>query len=125
MTIIFYLYNFLFTAIFAFYTKYQFEDEKAGFAHSKSEWHKYGLAMRLMLAGAFVASQFVAFTWKDMLLAGAIDMPLWDILINVVALNVAWNYRGSTSTTDKLITGVKWLAYAGFLIGAIVLKFTY
>lgn len=123
--IFFYLYNFLFSAIFAFYTKYQFQDEKLGFAHSKGLWHKYGLAMRLMIAGAFVAAQFVSFTWKDMYLAGSIDMPLWDILINVVALNMPWNYNGSTSKTDKLMKKGKWLFYAVNLIAAIIVKFTF
>jgi hypothetical protein len=60
-----------------------------------------------------------------MFLAGALDMPLWDILINVVALNVTWNYEGTTSKTDKILATVKWIAYGAILIAAIIFKFTY
>jgi len=125
LTAIFYIYNIAFTFVFALYTKYQFEDEKAGWAKSKGQWHKYGLLMRLMVPGAFVVANYINFALDDLLLAGAICMPLWDILINKIALKTSWFYNGSTSTTDKTMKGIKWIAYAGILIGSVVIKFTY
>lgn len=125
MTIIFYLYNFLFTLVFAMYTKYQVQDEKAGFAAAKSRWHRYGMMMRILLMGAFVLHLVVKFTWKDMLLAGVIDMALWDVLINVLALNMPWWYEGQTAAIDKMLKNIKWMVYGALIIVAIIIKFTY
>lgn len=127
LTALFYLYNILFTFLFVMYTKYQFIDEKLGFAHSKGGWHKYGLAMRVF---AYIAP-FVGFftipatNWKDWLLCAAMLWPFWDIGINKFALGMPALYNGSTSTMDKKFKGIKWIAYAIFLIAAIIFKFTY
>lgn len=127
LTALFYLYNFAFTIAFVLYTKYQFEDEKAGWAHSKGAWHKYGLSMRVIAyVGPFVGFMAIPHTsWKDWLLCAAILWPAWDLFINKIALKTSWFYNGSTSTMDKTIAGIKWIAYAGILIGAVVIKFTY
>lgn len=125
--ILFYLYNFAFTAVFVYYTKYQFQDEKAGWANSKGKWHKYGLTMRLMLVGAFFVGFYTLHfvTWKDLFLVGAIVMPLWDIMINKVALGMPALYNGSTSATDKKFKGFKWVAYSLFIITSVIIRFTY
>lgn len=125
-SIVFYLYVFFFTYIFAMYTKYQFQDEKLGFANSKGLWHKYGLIMKALFVMAFPIAKLIVFTWKDFFLVCAIEAPLWDILVNVYALDEKWNYEGTTAETDKAVSGtVKWICYSGILIGAIVIKFTY
>jgi len=127
LTALFYLYNIVFNTVFVFYTKYQFEDEKAGWERSKGKWHKYGMAMRVMAyAGPFVGVFSLPHTnWKDWLLCGVLIMPLWDIMINVEALGMAPLYNGATSTLDKKFKGIKWIMYALLLIGAIIIKFTY
>ena len=59
LTALFYLYNIVFNTVFVFYTKYQFEDEKAGWERSKGKWHKYGMAMRVMAYAAVCGCFFI------------------------------------------------------------------
>lgn len=127
MTILFYLYNIVFTFLFVMYTKYQFIDEKLGFAHSKGLWHKYRLAMQVMAyIGPFIGFFVIPDTnYKDWLLCAAILWPFWDIGINILALGMPAFYDGSTSSMDKKLKGIKWFAYAVILIVAIVIKFSH
>ena len=122
-----YAYNITYTVLFALYTKYQFKDEKLGWERSTGEWHKYGLAMRVMnYIGPFVGFLSIPVTtWKDWLLCGVMILPLWDMLVNVLALQTSLFYNGSTSTLDKKFKGIKWIGYAILLIGAVIIKFTY
>jgi hypothetical protein len=106
------------------YTKYQFEDMKATWATAKRKWHPWGAFMRVMFFVGVITEHFFTSEWKDLFLAGVICVILWDILVNLVDLGVAWDYNGTTAKTDK-IGKIKWFVYAGLLLTAIILKFTF
>lgn len=125
MNYLIYLTSILFTIAFAMYTKYQFEDVKAGWATAKRKWHPWGAFIRVLFFAGIIAEHVYPSGWKDILLAGVICIILWDILINVVALHVAWDYNGTTATTDKKLGKIKWFVYGGLLLAAIILKFTF
>lgn len=117
-----YLVTILFTLSFIFYSKYQFEDEKAGWSLAKSKWHPFGMSMRVLFFAALICSQFFPFDWWDLILAAVINVILIDVGINVIALHIKWNYEGSTAKTDKLLGKTKWYIYAVTLLGAAILK---
>jgi hypothetical protein len=124
MNYLIYLTSILFTVAFVMYTKYQFEDMKATWATAKRKWHPWGAFMRVMFFVGVITEHFFTSAWKDLFLAGVICVILWDILVNVVDLGVTWNYNGTTAKTDK-IGKIKWFVYAGLLLTAIILKFTF
>lgn len=117
-----YLITILFTLAFVFYSKYQFEDEKAGWAAAKSKWHPFGMAMRTLLFAALICNWFFPFDWWDLILCGIINIILFDIGINIIALKVKWNYCGKTSAIDKNLGELKWYIYAVLLVTSILLK---
>lgn len=117
-----YLVTILFTISFIFYSKFQFEDEKAGWTASKSEWHPFGMAMRILFFGALILFKYFPFDWCDLILCGVINIILFDIGINVIALHVKWNYEGVTSVLDKSIGKIKWYVYALLLVSSALMK---
>jgi hypothetical protein len=117
-----YLISILFTLAFIIYSKYQFDDEKAGWNNSKGKWHPYGFIMRVLFFVGLLVYKYFPFDYWDLLIAGAINIILWDIGINVFALKVKWNYEGETSSTDKKLGKSKWYVYACMLIGSITGK---
>ena len=123
LTILFYLCAFLNTYCFAQYTKYQLLDER-GVSKTRGKWHRWGAAMRylffVMVAIPFFPGNEIV--WADIILSAAICLPLFDILINVIALNVKWNYVGSTVGYDTKLGMKKWYGYAVILIVCILIR---
>jgi hypothetical protein len=96
------------------YSKYQFK--------GTSEWHPYGMLMRIFAIVAPFIMQYKSSSWKDYFLAGAINIILWEVLINKIALKKEWLYVGTTSKLDIHLKKYKWLLYFGLLILAIIIK---
>ena len=114
-----YITSILFTFAFIFYSKFQFEDFKH---NTNRKWKVYGMAMRaLFFAACYICSQF-GNTWQDYLLAGSINILIWEMGINVIALNEGLFHVGTTGKIDKKLDGYKWLAMLIFLIISIILK---
>ncbi len=89
------------------------------------KWHVYGFVMRaLAVITPFMVQQFPA-DWQDYLLAGCINILLWELLINKIALNVGWFHVGTTSKLDVTFGRLKWLIYTIPLIIALILKTTH
>lgn len=106
----------LFTLSFVFYSKWQFIDGRRG------RWHFWGAIMRaLPLIIAFLV-QYLNVTWKDFLLAGSINIILWELLINKIALKTNWLHIGTTSYLDLKLGKWKWLIYSIPLITSIIIK---
>lgn len=101
------------------YSKYQFEDEKAGWSQSKGKWHPYGMIMRLLFFAGLLLYKFFPFDYWDLLLSGVICIILWDVGINVFALRVKWDYVGKTDNIDKKVGKIKWYIYIVMLISSI------
>lgn len=117
-----YLITILFTICFVIYTKYQFDDEKAGWIKSKGQWHIWGFFMRLLFFAGLLVFKYFPFDWWDLLIAGVINIIIWDIGINVFALNVRWYYVGETSKIDKMIERLKFYVYGIALFISVIGK---
>lgn len=117
-----YLVTLLFTISFIVYSKFQFDDEKAGWAYSKGRWHPFGLIMRVLFFAALLVFKYFPFDWWDLAIAGIINIILWDIGINVYALKTRWNYDGNSSQYDKTFGNKKWYIYTVILIGSVLGK---
>lgn len=114
-----YLLSILFTLIFVLYTKYQFIDDRGG---PSGNWHKYGAGMRIAMFAIPFILQFFPGTWQDYLLSGSINIMLWEVLINKIALNVDWFYLGTTSKIDIKFSKIKWILYTAFIIISLFIK---
>lgn len=124
---IFIVSSILFTLCFALYFKWQNKDEYDGtFAYNKNDkkWHFYGACMRaLYYIPALYYCFFPSPTLKEVILALAINLPLYDIAINIFALNQPIFYPGSSSDYDKKLGMTKWVLYLLFLVASIVYCF--
>ncbi len=107
-----YLLSILFTIFFVYYSKYQFINGRAG------EWHIFGMLMRMTV---FIPFFLPKQQLTDIFLAGVINIILFDIGINLIALKQKWNYTGTTSKFDKL-GKTKFVIYTIMLLVAIILK---
>lgn len=111
-----YLLSILFTIAFVYYSKWQFVNGRSG------KWHTYGFLMRaLAIVTPFVIQHFPS-SWQDYLFAGTINILLWELLINKIALGVDWFHVGTTSTLDKTFGKSKWIIYTIPAIVALVIK---
>jgi hypothetical protein len=111
-----YLLSILFTIAFVYYTKWQFKSSRTG------KWHNYGLIMRLLAITSPFIGQFFKISWQDLLLASSINIILWDVLINRIALKVKWSYVGFTSKLDVYLGKRKWVLYLILLITTLIIK---
>ncbi len=107
-----YLITCLFTIFFVYYSKYQFINGRAG------NWHLFGLLMRITV---FIPFFLGSVRLTEILLAVAINAPLFDIGINLIALKQKWNYVGTTSTLDQTFGKIKWYIYLVALLVAVYL----
>lgn len=98
------------------YSKYQFEDVKLGWSKAKGKWHVYGALMRMVFVITFVLQVYFPAKVIDILLAAALNLPLWDIGINKIALRYKWNYMGSISHFDRIVGKWKWVGYVVLII---------
>ncbi len=114
-----YITSIIFTLLFIFYSKYQF---KHAVDRKTYEWKKYGASMRVLFFVSCFLVQFFQSDWKDYLLAGSINILLFEIGINVIALQMPVFYNGTTGMIDKKLGSTKWYLMFGLLILSIILK---
>lgn len=107
----------LFTLIFVLYSKWQFSEVRG---ESEGKWHPYGMIMRWMLFLTPFVMQYFPNNWKDYLLAGAINIILWEFGINKLALNKHLLYKGKI---DEKLGKKKWWIYFGFLLLTLIIKY--
>jgi hypothetical protein len=113
-----------FTVWFVLYSKYQFEErEKKSFG----KWHLWGWMMRVIFFLPFIILSFfpginITAHKSDVILAGAINILLWEVLINLVALHATFFHVGTVAKTDIKLGQIKWALCFLFLILAIIYK---
>jgi len=115
-----YLISCLFTIFFVFYSKYQFKDLKQV---RNIQWKVWGVAMRVLLFLGCYAMQFFPSHWKDYLLAGSLNIALFEWGINVIALNapsILW--AGYSSKIDNALGKWKWYIMGIFILITILIK---
>lgn len=97
------------------YSRFQFEDDRG---KSVGKWHPFGFLMR----GTFFAALFTYPSYQDIILSGTINIIVFEIGINIIALHKNIFYAGQTSQMDKVLGNWKWLICAVFLAGGIITK---
>lgn len=115
----------LFTITFVYYQKYQFMEVRGQNPQEASRmWHRLGMFMRFIVLAAFLIPLWPALapTIQDIILAGAINIFVWDMGINKIALNVSIWHLGTTAVKDKLIGKHQWKIYTVILAIAILIK---
>lgn len=117
-----YILSTIFTWCFVMYSRYQFKDERKIDGKEHDQWHPWGAWARALFYLMPLICMIGKPDWKDILLMIAINLPLFDIGINVVALDQSVFYVGKTAGTDKKIGMWKWPIYLLFLIGSIIVK---
>ncbi len=108
-----------FTVWFALYTKYQISDDRG---YTQGKWHPYGLLIRWTFFAALYLIGRYPSPLEDYILAGTINILLWEISVNILALQQKWHHVGTTSNLDKWLGKKKWLVYFVLLAGAITFK---
>lgn len=114
-----YITSFIFTLCFVIYTKWQFSDDRG---ETQGKWHLSGALMR---AGAIIGpylSMIRPDDWQDFVLAGVLNIILWEILVNIIALKQPWNYQGKTAKWDIFLAKWEWALYTFLLTVAIMIK---
>lgn len=101
-----YIVSIIFTVVFVIYQKWQFIDDCGGVS---GKWHKWGALLRVILFGGGYLLQKFPSTWQDYIFAASINILMWEILINIVALKQHWWYNGSTASFDKILGQYKWI----------------
>ena len=109
----------LFTLSFVLYSKWQFSDDRG---LSQGKWHPYGAMMRILAVVTPLVCGFVNITWEDYLLIGIINILVWEIGINVIALGVKWWYIGFTAKSDMRLGKMKWVFMGALLITGILIR---
>lgn len=111
------------TVLFVFYSKYQFLDFRR--IGKLGRWHTYGALMRMMvILTPYILLQItdLKHAWKDFLLAGVINLIIWDILLNLIAIKTSAFYNGEYSEIDIKLGNIKWIILFVLLITAILIR---
>ena len=114
-----YITSIIFTLLFIFYSKYQF---KHAIDRNTYDWKKYGASMRAFIFISCYLMQLFPASWRDYLLAGSINILLFEIGINVIALDMPIFYNGTTGMLDKKLKSTKWYLMFGLLLLSIIIK---
>lgn len=109
----------LLTIFFVFYSKYQFLDLRN---QRNLIWKRWGVAIRILFLVACFIEALKPSVWQDYLLAGSINILLFELLINKIALKANWFYKGNSSVIDNNIGNTKWYIMFGLLILSILVK---
>lgn len=118
-----YITSILFTLAFVFYSKYQFADDKV--AINSGKWHPFGMFMRGLFFVAIYINTLLPVVWEDFLLASSINILLFEMGINLIALNQKLFYRGYTSKLDQKLGQTKWILMFAFLLITIIIKYRF
>lgn len=106
------------TFFLVLYQKSQLQDLKG---KRNLKWKTWATALRAGIFAACYLLQLHPSAWQDYLLCGAINILLFELLINKIALEIDWFYVGKSSRFDKL-GKKKWWIMLGFLIATIFIK---
>lgn len=117
-----YILSIAFTWCFVMYSRYQFKDERKIDGKEHDQWHPWGAWMRGLFFMQMIAMHYVDMMLVDTNLALAISMPLFDVGVNLIALNQSAFYVGKSANSDRKLGMWKWPAYLIYLIGSIILK---
>lgn len=110
------------------YFKYQNQDEADGWGgYNKPDrlWHLWGGVQRRSVDALLMAAAILGSAWQDVLLSTMIQLPLYDISINLLALGKPALYPGSSTEYDKRLGMLKWPMYLVFIAGAVAVKVFY
>lgn len=118
-----YLFFTAFTVAFVLYTRFQLIDVKME-KGSPRRWHPFGWVMR---ATVVAIPMYYALThtfprWQDVLLAACINILVFEVGINVIALHKDFLYNGGTAQLDKRLGKWKWVVYLLALIGSAIIE---
>ena len=111
----------LFTICRVMYAKWQFQDIRGNKSASR-KWHLWGWFMQAIVIGGVLYASFQPFHWKDVALAAALSLPVFDIGVNLLALGQPVFYVGNTATWDRLTGHFKWIVYLMLIILAITVN---
>lgn len=114
-----YLFTILFTALFIYYQKFQFQDLKY---IRNTRWKLYGWLMKAELIAACYVMQFFSCAWQDCLLSGVLNWIIFELAYNKIVLKTGWFYVGFSSIQDNKLGKWKWAAMGVCLIISITLK---
>jgi len=98
--------------------KFQIKDLKG---KRNTTWKTWNNFLRVGIFATCFLLQLFPSHWQDYLLAGAINILLFELLINKIALEMDWFYVGKSSNFDKL-GKKKWFIMAGILAVTIFIK---
>lgn len=109
----------LFTFLFIFYQKYQFQDLKY---IRNTKWKTLGWLMKALFIVAVYLSQYFTTSWQDCLLSGVVSWVLFEFGYNRIVLKADWFYVGASSIQDNLLGKRKWVVMGVSLIGSIIIR---
>jgi hypothetical protein len=121
----------LFTILFVYYQKYQFLERNAALegrvpkmAEASKKWHTYGMILRVLVLVILATHLIPQITPSiyDIVLAGAINVLVFEFGINKIALGKDWFYVGTTAETDKKLGKKKWIIMFGILFLTLIAK---
>ena len=112
----------LFTTLLVLYSKWQFSDDRG---LSQGKWHPYGLLARVVFGVTAYISSIYPSPLPDYILSCVINVILWDIGLNMIALKKEWDYVGEESYWDKKVGRHKWKVYGWLLAVATLFKLLY
>jgi hypothetical protein len=113
-----YLISILITLCFCFYTKYQLKDL---WSNRKFEWKRWGMLMRALIIFGLFEMQYFKVNWQNGLLCGVLNIIIFEIGINLIALNKSVFYVGTTGQIDKHLGSKKWIIYIILLLSSIAI----
>ncbi len=114
-----YFLSIVFTLLFVIYQKWQFSDDRG---KTQGKWHTYGMFLRLWFFIALFVTKYYPSEMEDFVLAGAINIVLWEVGVNIFSLNEKWNHVGTTSVIDVKLGKKKWWIFFGMLGAAVAFK---
>lgn len=114
-----YLLSILFTLCFVFYSKYQFQDLKNT---RNTKWKTWGVLMRTLFFISTFLLQLFPNSWQDYLLAGSINILLFEIGINVIALNAPVFWKGYSGKLDIYLGNKKWFLIFALILTSLIIK---
>jgi hypothetical protein len=86
------------------------------------QWKIYGVGMRVLFFIGCFLSQFITSDWQDYLLAGCLNIFLFEIGINVIALNSYIFWKGASGVIDNKIGQWKWLIMGLLIVFSSLIK---
>ena len=123
MIVLFYFLPLSFIILFAFYTRWQIEDELDGKLHwsdADTKWHRYGLLMRTSFFLSMIGwCMYPKVSWIHFAILAPLMAVFFDMGINFARKRNL--FAVGTGGWDKKIGYWKWLGYALWIAATILL----